>query len=180
VSNRLGLLDGLVGLDKDELDVAGVGHVRVDLPMLLEMAQVCWGLSKTYTAVSAVCTPSLLGGLVDLDVLDDQVAGVETLGVGVGLSVLEQAKDELGALDGPAGPGDTESLACVHVSPVHALNNHPQRIPLGYSTFRHGEESHSFPTLSHHPKERFAATHPARCGRCHQRTASWERPPCAQ
>ena len=63
--------------------------------------------------MSAVCTPSLLGGLVDLDVLDDQVGGVEALGVGVGLSVLEQTEEELGALDGPAGPGNTQSLACV-------------------------------------------------------------------
>lgn len=74
----------------------------------------------TYTAVSAVCAPSLLGGLVDLNVLDDQVGGVEALGVGVGLSVLEQTEDELGALDGPAGLGNTESLACVEVSPAHA------------------------------------------------------------
>lgn len=65
----------------------------------------------TYTAVSAVCAPSLLGGLVDLDVLDNQVGGVKTLGVGVGLGVLEEREDELGRLDGPAGLGDTELLA---------------------------------------------------------------------
>ena len=47
-----------------------------------------------------------------MDVLDDQVAGIETLGVGVGLSVLEQTEKELGGLDGPAGLGDTELLAC--------------------------------------------------------------------
>jgi hypothetical protein len=46
-------------------------------------------------------------------VLDDQVAGIETLGVGVGLSVLEETEEELGRLDGPAGLGDTERLACV-------------------------------------------------------------------
>jgi len=61
--------------------------------------------------VSAVCAAALLGSLVDLDVLDDQVAGVEALGVGVGLSVLEEAEEELGGLDGPAGAGDTELLA---------------------------------------------------------------------
>ena len=66
----------------------------------------------TYTTVSTVGAPPLLGSLVDLDVLDDQVAGVETLGVGVGLSVLEETEEELGGLDGPAGLGDTESLAC--------------------------------------------------------------------
>ena len=62
--------------------------------------------------MSAVCAAALLGGLVDLDVLDDQVASVETLGVGVGLSVLEETEEELGGLDGPAGAGDTELLAC--------------------------------------------------------------------
>jgi hypothetical protein len=30
-NNRLRLLDRLLGLGEDELDVAGVGHVRVDL-----------------------------------------------------------------------------------------------------------------------------------------------------
>lgn len=75
--------------------------------------------------MSAVCAPSLLGGLVDLDVLDDQVAGVQTLRVGIGLSVLEQTEYELSALDGPTGLGDTESLACVHVSPIQAIDRVP-------------------------------------------------------
>jgi hypothetical protein len=70
------------------------------------------GCRYTYTSVSTICSSALLRGLVDLDVLDDQVAGIETLGVGVGLSVLEQTEKELGGLDGPAGLGDTELLAC--------------------------------------------------------------------
>ena len=61
--------------------------------------------------MSAVRASPLLRGLVDLDVLDDEVAGIETLGVGVGLSILEEAEEELGGLDGPAGLGDTELLA---------------------------------------------------------------------
>jgi len=61
--------------------------------------------------VGTVSAPALLGGLVDLNVLDDQVAGVETFGVGVGLSVLEETEKDLGGLDGPAGTGDTEGLA---------------------------------------------------------------------
>ena len=61
--------------------------------------------------MGTVSAPALLGGLVDLDVLDDQVGGVETLGVGVGLSVLEQTEEDLGGLDGPAGLGDTELLS---------------------------------------------------------------------
>jgi hypothetical protein len=70
----------------------------------------------TYTTVSTVCASPLLGRLVDLDVLHDQVAGVKTLGVGIGLSVLEKAEKELGGLDGPTGLGDTESLAYVVIS----------------------------------------------------------------
>ena len=69
-------------------------------------------LECTYTTVGTVCAAALLWGLVDLNVLHNQVAGVETLGVGIGLSVLEQAQEELGGLDGPAGLGDTELLAC--------------------------------------------------------------------
>lgn len=54
---------------------------------------------------------ALLGGLVDLDVLDNEVASVEALGVGVGLSVLQETEEKLGRLGGPAGLGDTELLA---------------------------------------------------------------------
>jgi hypothetical protein len=61
--------------------------------------------------VGTVSAPALLGGLVDLDVLDNEVGGVETLGVGVGLSVLEETEKDLGGLDGPAGTGDTHRLA---------------------------------------------------------------------
>jgi hypothetical protein len=61
--------------------------------------------------VGTVGASATLGGLVDLDVLDNEVAGVETLGVGVGLGVLEEAEQLLSRLDGPAGLGDTELLA---------------------------------------------------------------------
>lgn len=63
------------------------------------------------TTVSAVCASALLGGLVDLDVLDDEGGGVEALGIGVGLSVAEETEEVLGRLGGPAGAGDTELLA---------------------------------------------------------------------
>jgi hypothetical protein len=104
------LLDDLGTLGEDELDVGGVRHVGVDLELL--DGEALAGAGCTYTTVGTVSAPSLLGCLVDLDVLDDQVAGVKTLGVGVGLSVLEKADEDLGRLDGPAGLGDTESLAC--------------------------------------------------------------------
>ena len=73
-------------------------------------------MKRTYTTVSTVSTAATLGGLVDLDVLDNQVAGVETLGVGVGLSVLEETEKVLGGLGGPAGAGDTELLAYENLS----------------------------------------------------------------
>ncbi len=39
--------------------------------------------------MSTVCTSPLLGCLVDLNVLDDQITGIETFGVGVGFGVVE-------------------------------------------------------------------------------------------
>jgi hypothetical protein len=62
--------------------------------------------------VSTVCASALLGGLVDLDVLDDKVAGVETLSIGVGLGILQQTEQKLGGLYGPTSAGDTELLSC--------------------------------------------------------------------
>lgn len=61
--------------------------------------------------MGTVCPSSLLGSLVDLDVLDDEGASVEALSVGVGLSVLQETEQELGGLDGPSSLGDTELLA---------------------------------------------------------------------
>lgn len=53
----------------------------------------------------------LAGGLVDLDMLDDEVAGVEALRVGIGLSVLQETDEELSGLDRPASLGNAELLA---------------------------------------------------------------------
>lgn len=61
--------------------------------------------------MSTVRPSSLLGSLVDLDVLDNEGTGVEALSVGVGLSVLQETEQELGGLDGPSSLGDTELLA---------------------------------------------------------------------
>lgn len=61
--------------------------------------------------MGTVCSAALLGGLVDLNVLDDEGTSVETLGICVGLGVLEKVQQELSRLDGPAGPGNTELLA---------------------------------------------------------------------
>lgn len=61
--------------------------------------------------MGTVSASATLGSLVDLDALHDEVAGVKTLGIGVGLSVLEKIKDEFGGLDGPTSLADTPLLA---------------------------------------------------------------------
>jgi len=73
---------------------------------------------ETYTTVSTVCSSTLLRGLVDLDVLNDQVAGIETLGVCVCLGVLEETKKELGGLDWPSSAGNTKLLAYNHIPSI--------------------------------------------------------------
>lgn len=80
----LSLRNCLFALRQDHLDVAWVAHVGID------------------TTVSAVCAAALLGCLVDLDVLDDQVGGIETLDVGIGFGVLEETEQEFGGFDGVA------------------------------------------------------------------------------
>jgi len=89
----LSLLDNLILLGNNDLDVGWVGHVWVD------------------TSVGTVCASSLLWCLVDLDVGDNKVGGVETLDVGVGNSVLEETEKELGGLLWPATLGGTELLS---------------------------------------------------------------------
>ena len=61
--------------------------------------------------MSTISTTALLGRLVDLDVLDDEVSGVEALGVGVCFCVFEEAEEEFGGFLGPAGAGDAELFA---------------------------------------------------------------------
>lgn len=104
--------DGLLTLGKDELDVAGVGHVGVD------------------TTVSTVGAAAALGSLVDLDVLDNEVAGVETLGVGVGLSVLQEVEKELGGLDGPTSLADTPLLALSAATGAASVPTHGDSLSL--------------------------------------------------
>lgn len=89
----LGLLNRLLGLGQNDFNVARRRTVGVD------------------ATVGTVGTTVLLGGLVDLDVLDNKLLGVETLGIGVGLGVLEEVLNELDRLDGPAGLGHTKLLS---------------------------------------------------------------------
>ena len=72
-----------------------------------------------------VCSTSLLGSLVDLDVLDNEVASVETLGIRVGLGILQEAKEKIGRLGGPAGTINTELLACRHQTYQNIAFKHP-------------------------------------------------------
>ena len=58
--------------------------------------------------MGTVCTAALLGCLVHLNVLDDQVAGIEAFGVGVCFCVFEKAEEEFGGFFGPASFGDAE------------------------------------------------------------------------
>ena len=88
------LLHDLLALRQDELNVARQAHVRVD------------------AAVGAVRAAALLGRLVHLDVLDEEVGGVEAFGVGIGFGVAEEVEDVLGGLFGPAGTVGAEGLAC--------------------------------------------------------------------
>lgn len=88
----LGDLGG--GLGEEDLGVDGVALVRVD------------------AAVSTVRAAARLGSLLDDNVADDELLGVKALGLGVGLGVLEQSKEELDRLDGPStceGVGCTDS-----------------------------------------------------------------------
>ena len=63
--------------------------------------------------MSTVSTTTLLRCLIDLDVLDDQIAGIEALGVGVCFCVFEEAEEEFGGFFGPAGFGDAELFPCI-------------------------------------------------------------------
>lgn len=72
------------------------------------MTQQARDKKETYPAMGPVGAAPLLRRLIDLDVLDDQVPGIQTLGVGVSFGVLEQVEEEAGGFDGPAGFGDAE------------------------------------------------------------------------
>ena len=65
----------------------------------------------TYAAVSAVGSATLFRCLINLDVLDDEISGVKTLGVRIGFGVLQEREEVLSRLDGPAGSGNTELFA---------------------------------------------------------------------
>jgi lipoprotein signal peptidase len=61
--------------------------------------------------MSSVRSTSLFWGLVDLDVLDNQVSGVKTFNIGIGFGVLEESKEEFSGFDWMASTGYTELFA---------------------------------------------------------------------
>ena len=94
LSSRLG--DGGLFLCQYNLNVARVGHVRID------------------TTVSTVCSATTLTSSVDLNVCDAEFLDIETLRLGVGLSVLEEIDENVDALLWPATLGG--ALGSVNLS----------------------------------------------------------------
>lgn len=60
--------------------------------------------------VGTVSAATLLGGLVDLDVLNNASIKIQTLGFSVGFSILQEGQDVFAGLDGPSSLGDGEDL----------------------------------------------------------------------
>jgi len=140
------------------------------------------GHGMTYATVGTVCAAALLGGLVDLDVLDNEVAGVKTLGVGVGLGVLEEREKELSALHGPAGLGDTESLAFRFTKSVSAFEDaNSQFLVVSFFSSWISSGYPQYPYASSHMaigNTRFhgAFTYLEQYGQCSRHISSWGRP----
>lgn len=89
-------LHSLLPFSQDHLDVAWVAHVWVD------------------STVRSVRPSALLWCLVDLNVLDDQVAGVQTFGVGIGFRVFEEGEEKFSRFDWMACARDTKLLSYRH------------------------------------------------------------------
>ncbi len=106
----------------------------------------------------------MLGSLVDLDVFDNQVAGVKALGVGIGFGIPQQAKDELSGLDGPACSGDTELFAWIERVSVDI-----PKAPIGLM-----KKSNHVPSTRIEGCEHYGdvSTHLERIGRCLQHIAA--------
>lgn len=108
----LGAGDLGLGGREDDLDVAWVALVRVTGCQRGSLQRVGAGKPRGYahTTVGTVSATTGLGGLLDDNVLDEQVLRGKVLGVGVGLGVLEETENELDRLDGPATLGGLEGL----------------------------------------------------------------------
>lgn len=58
--------------------------------------------------MGTICSSPLLGSLVDLNVLNDQIPGIEALRIGIGFCVSKEPEQELSRLDWPPSESDAE------------------------------------------------------------------------
>lgn len=63
--------------------------------------------------MSTICSAALLGSLIDLDMLDDEIAGVESFGIGIRFSIFQERKKVFGRFDWPSGTSDTKCLSYI-------------------------------------------------------------------
>lgn len=124
--------------------------------------------------MGTVCTSALLRGLVDLDVLDDEVGGVETLGISVGLGVLQESEQELGGLCRPASTGNTELLSCV-VKPSAFLQFDERFKQVAVPPSMRSSLVYLQPPIFPRSKV-FVESYLGKHDRYHQRIGAWEQP----
>lgn len=106
----VGQLTDLSGVQSDLLWLSSLGNLLLLLGD--NKLNVRWrGLVCINSTVSSVSSSSLLWSLVDLDVGDLQLGDIQTLGLSVGLSVLQQVLDVVDRLDWPSSLLDTELLS---------------------------------------------------------------------
>ena len=119
--NNLGsLLYDLRTLCQNQLNVARVRHVWVDLNSCQYFSSI-EGLLSTYTTMCTICPASLFRSLVDLNVLNDQIARIQSLGICVRLRILQKRKEMFGRLDWPSGSRNTKLLSCSVMSSATEL-----------------------------------------------------------
>lgn len=63
--------------------------------------------------MSTIRSTTLLWSLVDLDMLDNEITRVKTLGIGIGFGVVQEVQEELGGFNGPPSSCDAECFACL-------------------------------------------------------------------
>lgn len=81
--------------------------------------------------MSTVCSTTLLGSLVDLDMLDNQIPRIQTLGIGIGLGVFQQSEQMLSRLDGPASARNPKLFSCSAISQaIPSFPPRPQKISI--------------------------------------------------
>ena len=80
-------------------------------------------LVRVDTTVSTVSTAAHLRSLVDLDVGNNEGRGIKSLCLCVGLSVLEEVKEVVGALLGPANRGSLVLLSLTSTTTAVAVAN---------------------------------------------------------